>query len=69
MVYFNQHVVLTGATQVYISVLILVLFLLVLAVLYVGLKFHQLSIAIQMQNEMLEEGVRVQARKVGGKNE
>jgi hypothetical protein len=69
MVYFNHHVVLTEATQVYIGVLILVLFLLVLAVLYVGLKFHQLSIAIQMQNEMLEEGVRVQARKVEGKNE
>jgi predicted Holliday junction resolvase-like endonuclease len=69
MVYFNHHVVLTEATQVYIGVLILVLFLLVLAVLYVGLKFHQLSIAVQMQNEMLEEGVRVQARKVEGKNE
>ena len=49
--------------------LILVLFLLVLAVLYVSVKFHQLSIAIQMLNEMLEEGDRVKARKVEGKKE
>jgi hypothetical protein len=69
MVYFNQHIVLPAETQIYIGLLILLLFLLVAAVLFVGVEFYQLRIAIQQVNEILGVVIRLQARKVEGKKE
>lgn len=69
MVYFDQHIVLTPETQVYIGVLVLVLLLLALALLFVGLKNHQLIMVVQTQSKMWIAGDGVQARKVERKNE
>lgn len=69
MVYFNQHIIFPIETQVYISMLILVLFLLVLAISFLGIMIYQLSIAIRIQSERLRMSDRVQARRVEGKEE
>jgi Na+-transporting methylmalonyl-CoA/oxaloacetate decarboxylase gamma subunit len=65
MVSFDQHIILPAGTEFYIGVLILVLFLLVVAILFVGMMVYQLSIVIQRQSEMLGvDDDRAQARKV-----
>lgn len=69
MVYFDQHIIFPAKAQVYIGMLILVLFLLVVAVLYVGMMIHQLRIVIRRQIEMLGRSDCAQARKVEGKKE
>jgi hypothetical protein len=69
MVYFDQHIIFPATTQVYIGILILVLFLLVLAVLYVGMMIHQLRIVIRRHIEMSGRSDCAQARKVEGKKE
>jgi hypothetical protein len=69
MVYFNQHIIFPAGFQLYIGMLILALFLLVVAVLFVGRRIHQLSIAIRMQSEIWGVGDRAQARKMEGKKE
>jgi hypothetical protein len=66
MVYFENRVILPGVTQVFIGMLIFVLFLLFLALLFVG---YQLSILVRTQSKVLGMDDRVQARKVGGKGE
>lgn len=53
MVYFDQHIVLPAETQVYINIIILVLFLMVLAVAFLGVMMYQLSVSVRMQSEML----------------
>jgi hypothetical protein len=69
MVYFDHHIIFPAEAQVYISRLILVLFLLVVAVLFVGIMIYQLRIVIRMQIEMLGGSDRAQARKVEWKKE
>lgn len=69
MVYFNQHIIFPIETRVYISMLILVLFLLVLAISFLGIMIYQLSIAIRIRSERLRMSDRVQARRVEGKEE
>jgi hypothetical protein len=69
MVSFNQHIILSAEAQTFIGMLIVVLFLLVLAVLFVGVKVHQLIIVVQRQSEKLGVGDCVQARKVERKKE
>ena len=63
MVYFDQHIILPAKTQGYVGMLILVLFLLVLAISFVGMMIYQLITVIQTHNEMLAAGNHVQARK------
>ena len=69
MVYFDLPIIFPATTQVYIGILILALFLLVLAVLYVGMMIHQLRIVIRRQIEVLGRSDCAQARKVEGKKE
>jgi hypothetical protein len=69
MVYFNQHVIFPAGFHFYVGMLILAIFLLVVAVLFVGTRIHQLSIAIRMQSEIWGVGDRAQARKMEGKKE
>jgi hypothetical protein len=69
MVYFDQHIIFPAKAQVYIGILILVLFLLVVAVLFVGIMIYQLRIVIRMQIEMSGGSDRAQARKVEWKKE
>jgi cell division protein FtsL len=67
MVYFEQHIVLSPTTQVYIGMLILVLSVLVIAVFFAGVMLYRQNSAIRMQNEMLGVGDHVQARKAEGR--
>lgn len=69
MVYFEQYIVFPAETQVYIGILILTLFLLVIAAVFVGMMMYRLSMDIRMQNETLGVGDRAQARKVEGKKQ
>ena len=69
MVSFDQHIVFPAGFQLYIGLLILALFLLVIAVSSVGIRIHQLSIAIRMQSEISGVGDRAQVRKMGEKKE
>jgi uncharacterized membrane protein len=69
MVYFDQHIIFPAETQVYIVMLILTLFLLVVAAVFVGIMMYRLSIDIRMQSEMSGVGDRAQARKAEGKKE
>jgi uncharacterized membrane protein len=69
MVYFDQHIIFPPETQVYIGMLIITLFLLVVAAVFVGIMMYRLSIDIRMQSEMSGVGDRAQARKVEGKKE
>jgi hypothetical protein len=70
MVYFrDQHIIFPAEFQFYISNLTLALFLLVIAVLFVGVMINKLCIVIRMQNEILRVGDRAQARKIEGKKE
>jgi hypothetical protein len=70
MVYFrDQHIIFPTEFQFYISNLTLALFLLVIAVLFVGVMIAKLIIVIRMQNEILRVGDRAQARKIEGKKE
>jgi hypothetical protein len=63
MVYFEQHVVLSPTTRVYISMLVLVLLALVIGVFFAGVMLYWLNSAIRMQSEMLGVSDHVQARK------
>ena len=69
MVSFDQHIVFPAGFQLYIGILILALFLLVVTVLLVSIRIHQLSIAIRMQSEISGVGHCAQARKMGGKKD
>ena len=69
MVYFDQHIIFPAETQVYIGMLILTLFLLVVAAVFVGIMMYRLSVDIRVQNETSGVGDRPQARKVEGKKE
>jgi len=69
MVYFDQHIIFPAETQVYIGMLVLTLFLLVVAAVFVGIMMYRLSIDIRMQSETSGVGDRAQARKVEGKKE
>jgi hypothetical protein len=64
MVLFAQHIIFPMETQFYIGLLILVLFLLVLAILFVGVMIQNLVIVVQKQSEMLVLGDCAHARKV-----
>jgi hypothetical protein len=69
MVSFDQHIVLAAETRLYIVILIIVLLLLVVAVSFVGVMIHQLSVVVRTQSEMLAINGRAQARKGEGKKE
>jgi hypothetical protein len=66
IMYFEQHIILPPETQIFIYMLIFVLFLIALAFLFVG---YQLGVLIQTQSKVLGVSDRVQAGKVGGKGE
>lgn len=69
MVHFDQHIVFPLGTQFYISMLTLVLFLLVVALVFVGIMIYQLSVAIRTQSETSGVDDHAQVRKMEGKQE
>jgi len=69
MVSFDQRLVFPAETQFYLGMLILILFLLAVAIAFLGVMIYQLIIVVRMRGEMWEVGDRAQTRKVGGKKE
>jgi len=69
MVYFDQHIVFPAETQFYLDMLILALFLLAVAIAFVGVMIYQLIVVVRMQSEIWEVGKRSQTRKVERKKE
>ena len=76
MVHFEPNIVIPKETQVYINLLIVyvclltfVLFLLFIAVLFVGTMIYQLNVAIRMQSKMSRVDDREHARKAESKKE